>query len=339
MAKHCSCYVWVILYIFILGGGHFGRDKTLQKVCSRFFWHNVHADVRSYVRSCDKCQRTNAVLKKQPGQLHPISIQPQVCKRVGMDLIVSLTTNIQPQVWKSVGIDLIGPLTTTRSGNKYIITCTDYFSKWVEAEGLPDKTAHSVAKFLFRLICRLGCFESCHSDQGREFINELNSTLFKLAGIKHKISSAYHPQSNGLDERTNQTISHALLKLININQDDWDEFLDCVLFSYRTSVHASTNYTPFYLMYGRDPVLPIELMVRQLYSSFYWFISTKCYCLSLESFVDLHLFTLLLCQQKCAKQPVTALKIYTTQLSLLSISQHVLRKYAILKIYIFIIYI
>ena len=94
-AKHCSCYVWVTIRIFILGGGHFGRDKTLQKVCSRFFWHSVHADVRSYVRSCDKCQRTNAVLKKQPGQLHPISIHPQVCKRVGVDLIVSLTANIQ----------------------------------------------------------------------------------------------------------------------------------------------------------------------------------------------------------------------------------------------------
>ena len=138
----------------------------------------------------------------------------------------------------------------------------------MEAEGLPDKT-HSVAKVLLRLICRLGCFECCHSDQGREFVNELNSTLFKLAGIKQKISSAYHPQSNGLDERTNQTISRALIKFINLEQDDWDKFLDCILFSYRTSVHASTNYTPFYLMYGRDPVLPVELMVCQLYCFLY----------------------------------------------------------------------
>lgn len=142
-----------------------------------------------------------------------------------------------------------------------MITCTDYFSKWVEAEALPDKRAQSVAKFLLRLVCRLGCFEYCHTDQGREFVNELNSTLFDLAGIEQRISSAYHPQSNGLDERTNQTISHGLLKYINVQQDDWDEHLDCVLFSYRTSVHASTKYTPFYLMYGRHPVLPIELKV------------------------------------------------------------------------------
>lgn len=213
----------------------------MKKVCSRYFWQSITADVRSYVNSCDKCQRMSIKFKKQPGQLHPIKVQPQV--------------------WQRVGIDLIGPLTTTKSGNRYIITCTDYFSKWVEAEALPDKTAHSVAKFLLRLICRLGCFEYCHTDQGREFVNELNATLFDLAGIEQRISSAYHPQSNGLDERTNQTISSTLLKYVNAPQDDWDEHLDSVLFSYRTCVHASTKYTPFYLMYGRHPVLPIELKV------------------------------------------------------------------------------
>ena len=231
----------------IKGGGHFGRDKTLHKVCSRYYWHSITGDIKAYVSSCDTCQRTNPKLMKESGQLHPI--------------------RIQPQVWKRIGIDLISPLTTTRGGNKYIITCTDYFSKWVEAEALPDKTAHSVAKFLYRLIGRLGCFEYCHSDQGREFVNELNSTLFQLAGIQHLISSAYHPQNNGLDERTNQTLSRALVKVINAKQDDWDKHLDSVLLSYRTSVHASTKYTPFYLMYGRDPLLPIELKVSQVSQS------------------------------------------------------------------------
>ena len=242
----------MILHFHITkGGGHFGggRDKTLHKVCSRYYWHSVTGDVKAYVSSCDKCQRSNPKLKKECGVLHPIKIKPQV--------------------WKRIGIDLIGPLTTTKSGNKYIITCTDYFSKWVEAEALPDKTASSTAKFLFHLICRLGCFEYCHSDQGREFVNELNSTLFELAGIQHCISSAYHPQSNGLDERTNQTLSCALIKVINDKQDDWDEHLDSVLFAYRTSVHASTKYTPFYLMYGRDPVLPIELKVSHISHSLY----------------------------------------------------------------------
>lgn len=224
-------------------------------MCTRYYWQNITRDIKTYVSSCDKCQRTNPKLQKQSSQLHPIKVQPQV--------------------WKRVGIDLVGPLQTTRNGNKYLITCTDYFSKWVEAEALPNKSAHTVAKFLFRLICRLGCFEYCHSDQGREFVNDLNTTLFQMAGIEHRISSAYHPQSNGLDERTNQTISCALIKVINQKQDDWDEHIDSILFSYRTSVHASTKYTPFFLMYGRDPVLPIELRVSTFHTTLY--IATSCY--------------------------------------------------------------
>ena len=84
------------------------------------------------------------------------------------------------------------------------------------------KEAVNVAKFLIELICRFGCFEICHTDQGREFVNLVNQSLFELTGVEQRISAAYHPQSNGLDERTNQTISHALLKYINKDQDDWD---------------------------------------------------------------------------------------------------------------------
>ena len=184
----------------------------------------------------------NAKLKREHGQLHLIKIEPKV--------------------WKRVGIDLIGPLPTSKRDNKSIITCTDYFSKWVEAKGLPDRTTHSVVAFLFRLFCCMGCFECCHLDQGRESVNELNHSLFMMAGIDHwhkfSLSSTEH---NGFDERSNQTISLALPRFINLQKMIGMSFLTRVLFSYRTSVHASTKDTLFYLMYSRDPVLPIELKV------------------------------------------------------------------------------
>ena len=112
------------------------------------------------------------------------------------------------------------------------------------------KSAEGVAHFLLSLITRFGCFQVCISDQGREFVNSLNEKLFEMAGIEHCIASAYYPQTNGLDERMNQTVTKALVKYINSTQDDWDEHIEPILFSYRTSIHASTNYTPFYLMYG-----------------------------------------------------------------------------------------
>ena len=130
-----------------------------------------------------------------------------------------------------------------------------------EAQALPTKSAEEVAHFLLSLITWLGCFHVCISDQGREFVNSLNEKLFEIAGVEHQVSSAYHPQTNGLDERMNQTLTKAIVKYINTEQDDWDEHIESVLFSYRTSVHASTKFTTFYLMYGREAVLPVQLQL------------------------------------------------------------------------------
>ena len=81
-----------------------------------------------------------------------------------------------------------------------------------------------------------------------------------MADIEHR-EYAYHPQTNGLDERMNQTVIKAIVKYLNTEQDDWDEHIDVILFSYCTSIHASTKFTPFYLMYGREAVLPVELQM------------------------------------------------------------------------------
>ena len=81
------------------------------------------------VRSCDVCQRNNHKLQKASGSLQPIPVPSKI--------------------WCQVGMDLIGPMPTTTRGNRYIITLTDYFSKWAEAAPLPDKTAHGVAKFIY----------------------------------------------------------------------------------------------------------------------------------------------------------------------------------------------
>ena len=90
-------------------------------------------------------------------------------------------------------------------------------------------------------------------------MNQLQSHLFQLTGVDHRISSAYHPQTNGLDERMNQTITRALSKYINDDQDDWDQLLDPILFAYRTSIQSSSKFSPFFLMYGRRPRLPIDV--------------------------------------------------------------------------------
>ena len=84
--------------------------------------------------------------------------------------------------------------------------------------------------------------------------------LEAVTGFKHRVTSAYHPQSNGLDERLNQTIKASLQKIVNEKKDDWDLLIDSVLFAYRTSKQDSVQYSPFYLMYGREPRLPVDFL-------------------------------------------------------------------------------
>ena len=215
----------------------------LLYLCSylfRFFWCGLYADVDKFVQCCVTCQKSDRQLKKT-GILHPIPIQPEF--------------------WSRVGVDLIGPLEETAAGNKYILTCVDAFTKWPEAVALPDKSAKSVADALYRLFCRHGCCEVAINDQGREFVNQVSERLLECCGVDQRVSSAYHPQTNGLTERFNHCLVDMLRKLAD-SVDCWDSSLDPALFAYRTSVHDSTGFTPYKLVYGKEARLPIDMPAR-----------------------------------------------------------------------------
>ena len=99
--------------------------------------------------------------------------------------------------------------------------------------------------------CRFGCAKVMISDQGREFVNNLNSELMQFTGTEHHITSAYHPQANGLVERFNQTSQNSLRKCSTKCNEDWDIVLPSVLFAIRTCAHKATKYSPFELMFNR----------------------------------------------------------------------------------------
>ncbi|CAB4421453.1 unnamed protein product [Rhizophagus irregularis] len=127
-----------------------------------------------------------------------------------------------------IGIDIVGPLPTTKKGNKYIVVATEYLTKWPEARALPDAKASSVVSFFYEdIICRHGCPKEILTDRGSHFVNEMLNSLCDELGVKHRLSTAYHPQTNGLVERFNRTLCEALAKFSNENHDDWD--MDAVL--------------------------------------------------------------------------------------------------------------
>ena len=219
-------------------GAHFGRDKTYRKIKTRYYWKGMKKQIGDYIKSCEKCFVVTPKMCAEAPPLHPIPVPTGV--------------------WRLVGIDLIGPLQETSNGNKYIVASTCHFSKWTEAAAIKEKTAECVASFLFNTICRLGCMDTIISDQGTEFNNKLLDKLLDMFQTEHNITSAYHPQSNGQRERDNRTLKDALSKLSNEHGDDWEHYIPGVLLAYHSSVHASTNCTPFEAMYGREAKLPLD---------------------------------------------------------------------------------
>jgi len=215
--------------------GHFATDIMFNKIRERYYWPQMFEDIRTYVQTCDSCQRRGKAKNNQ--LLHPIPVQTPFFQ---------------------VGIDFVGPLPRTTNGNRYILVAMDYLTKWPEARPLPTATAEVTAHFLYEeIICRHGCPNRILSDRGTHFNNRMIEHLLKTFNIKHILSSPYHPQTNGLVERFNRTLCESLAKLVR-HSDEWDKYVAPVLFAYRSSKHSTTKITPFFLTYGREARLPVD---------------------------------------------------------------------------------
>ncbi|GET04437.1 putative integrase core domain protein [Rhizophagus clarus] len=219
--------------------GHFSLDETYRKIKIRYYWPQMFEDVRNYIKTCDECQRRGKNRRAEP--LHPIKIG---------------------QPFDRVGMDIVGPLSQTKDGNKYIVVTTEYLTKWPEARAIPDAKAISVVSFFYEdIICRHGCPKEILTDRGTHFVNDMLNSLCDKFGVKHRLSTAYHPQINGLVERFNRTLCETLAKFANENKNDWDLYVSTALFAYRIRKHNTTRHEPFYLMYGQEIILPIEFKV------------------------------------------------------------------------------
>src|SRR6266498_334021 len=134
----------------------------------------------------------------------------------------------------------------------------DYFSRWSEAKPLKTANVNTVATFLYKeIICRFGAPRILQSDRGTHFINELIQRLTKRFKIKHSLSSPYHLQLNGLVERFNKTLCEGIAKLAE-EVDQWDKFIQPVLFAYRTKELRISKQSSYILVYGREPTLVMD---------------------------------------------------------------------------------
>jgi hypothetical protein len=217
------------------GNGHLGLRKTFNLISERFWWPGLHSDLQKYLEQCDECNR----------QARPSHVE------ISRPLLVE-------NVFDRWQIDLIGPLTPTRRRNTYICVAIESVTRWTEAAPLKKATAQEVADFIMHyIISRHGCPAHLQSDNGSHFKNETIKLLAEKWNIQHHFSTPYHPQSNGMVERMNQTLAKSLAK--TCQGKDWDLNIDQCLLGARTAKHDTTRYSPAELLYGRKLVLPVEL--------------------------------------------------------------------------------
>ena len=163
---------------------------------------------------------------------------------------------VVPVPFYMVGMDVLGPLKTTPRGNRYILTIVDYFTKYVEAYAIPDQKTETVSRCIEDLCSRHGVPSIILTGKGSNFTSHLFNGICAQFGIEHRTTTAYHPQCDGLTERSNATLKSLLRISADKDQNNWDINLFSVLQAIRITKYTSTGISPFQLLYGRLPRLP-----------------------------------------------------------------------------------
>jgi hypothetical protein len=220
--------------------GHFGRQKTIERLGRHCWWVGLLSEAEDYCRSCAACSANKSSNQLPAGTLKPLPIPDSV--------------------WDSIGIDFVGPLPPSKEKkNNCILVLIDRFSKMVMLR--PCKTtitASKVGQLVVDMMTGIGKLPtSIVSDRDVRFTGAVWQQLWASMGTQLKMSTAYHPQTDGQTERMNRTMQ-TMLRSYAAKREDWEEWLPFVAAAYNSTQQESTKRTPFEMNFpdrrGIDPL-------------------------------------------------------------------------------------
>ena len=217
---------------------HLGSNKTLDYLKDYVWWKDLASDVKAYCETCHTCKTSKPSNQKPYGLLNPLSVPTYP--------------------WESIGVDFVGPLPESGNRDGFFDSITVVICLLTSMVHLiPSRinyNAPQIAELMFEHIYKAhGLPKNIISDRDVLFTSTFWSRLHKLIGTKLRMSSAYHPQSDGATERANRTVTQMLRQCIHPNQKDWVTKLPAIEFAINSARSASTGFAPFFLNFGRMP--------------------------------------------------------------------------------------
>jgi ribonuclease HI len=231
-------------------GNHSGAKSLAHKLTrAGYYWPSLLHDATQYVKACDKCQRFANVPRVPLEEITPITL---------------------PWPFAQWGLDIMGPFPVGTKQAKFFVVAIDYFTKWVEVEPLATISEKNVKGFVWKaVICRFGIPRVLIFDNGKQFDSGPFRELCAQLNIKNHYSSPRHPQANGQVEVTNQTLLKQIKTRLEGTKSMWVVELPSMLWAYRTTVRTPTKETPFKLTFGTEAVIPVEIGLTTLRTTFH----------------------------------------------------------------------
>jgi hypothetical protein len=227
--------------------GHLGIKKTAKRILNRFYRPGLKAQIFKHVKECDSCQKIKTTQPTRKGEL--LFLQPERFNQI-------------------VTMDIAGPFPRSKNGNLYILIFVCAFTKFARALAIPQTNAEIIAELMIKeWISLFSIPEFILSDRGKNFLSMLLELLYEKLDIKQLRTTAYHPECDGQSERFIRTLKSMIKSYVDENQSDWDENLNELAFAYNSSVHASTGYTPYELVFGVQPRIPLDLILDVPYAN------------------------------------------------------------------------